>query len=88
MKRRALLGYLGLTGLGITLPSVPCRVWAAQSTAYKGLLYVNLQSQWRLGCHQFCDPKMNQPNEKIINNWATSAEIQKAGNIALCSGRQ
>lgn len=82
MKRRALLGYLGLTGLGITLPSVPCRVWAAQSTAYKGLLYVNLQASGGWDVTSFCDPKMNQPNEKIINNWATSAEIQKAGNIA------
>ncbi|MFO1369679.1 MAG: DUF1501 domain-containing protein [Marinagarivorans sp.] len=82
MKRRALLGYLGLTGLGIALPSVPCRVWAAQSTAYKGLLYVNLQASGGWDVTSFCDPKMNQPNEKIINNWANSAEIQKAGNIA------
>ncbi|HMU67876.1 MAG TPA: ribulose phosphate epimerase, partial [Cellvibrionaceae bacterium] len=81
MKRRTLLGYLGLTGLGIALPSVPCRVWAA-SSAYKGLLYINLQASGGWDVTSFCDPKINQPNEKIINNWATTAEVQKAGNIA------
>lgn len=82
MNRRKLLGFLGLTGLGIALPAVPCRVWAAQTSAYKGLLYINLQASGGWDVTSFCDPKINQPNEKIINNWATSAEIQKVGNIA------
>ena len=87
MKRRALLGYLGLTGLGITLPSVPCRVWAAQSTAYKGLLYVNLQASGGWDVTSFCDPKMNQPNEKLLTIGRPVLKF-KSGQYCLCSGRQ
>ncbi|HEY6529578.1 MAG TPA: DUF1501 domain-containing protein [Cellvibrionaceae bacterium] len=82
MNRRSLLQYLGLTGLGIALPSVPCQVWAGTATDYKGFLFVNLQATGGWDVTSFCDPKINQPNEKIINNWASNAEIQKAGNIA------
>ena len=82
MKRRALLRHIGLMGLGTALPAVPCRVWAADSSAYKGLFYFNLQATGGWDVTSFCDPKINQPNEKIINNWATSSEVQKAGNIA------
>lgn len=81
MNRRSLLRSCGLTGLGLALPSVPINVWAS-TPAFKGYFYVNLQASGGWDVTSFCDPKLNQPNEKIINNWALDVGIEKAGNIS------
>jgi uncharacterized protein (DUF1501 family) len=81
MNRRNLLRSFGLSSLGLALPLAPCRIWAA-STTPNGYLYVNLQAGGGWDVTSFCDPKLNQPNEKIINNWALEAGIEKAGNIS------
>lgn len=81
MNRRNLLRGFGAAGLGIVLPAAPCRIWASTSPANR-FLYINIQASGGWDVASFCDPKVNQPNEKIINNWAQELGIEKAGNIS------
>lgn len=81
MNRRNLLRSFGLAGLGLTLPVAPCRIWASTAPANQ-FLYINIQASGGWDVASFCDPKVNQPNEKIINNWAQDFGIEKAGNIS------
>ncbi|MEY4588144.1 MAG: hypothetical protein RL497_220 [Pseudomonadota bacterium] len=83
MNRRSLLRYLGLTGLSMALPLAPYRGLANDSVNNKGFFYINLLAGGGWDVTSFCDPKINQPNEKIINNWALDTEVQKAGNISF-----
>lgn len=78
MQRRKFIKHLaaGTAALGL-----PCgRVFAAPED-YNGRFFVTLQVDGAWDVSSFCDPKVNQPGEKVINHWAESAEIETAGNI-------
>jgi uncharacterized protein (DUF1501 family) len=63
----------GLWG-GLTAP-------AGAATAYTGKLLINVQLIGALDVTSFSDPKANVAGNPLINNWASTAAIRKAGNI-------
>ncbi len=80
MKRRDFVKQLALGASGAALGSTPMRVYAAPSD-YTGQLLVVLQLDGGWDVTSFCDPKSNQPGERVINHWASSASIRTAGRI-------
>jgi uncharacterized protein (DUF1501 family) len=52
------------------------------ATAYTGKLLVNLQLNGALDVTSFIDPKVNITGKPVINNWAKTAAVAKAGNLA------
>jgi hypothetical protein len=82
MNRRSLIKHLGLGGLAGLLPLSPLRLWGAQSSAFTGYFYINLQADGGWDVTSFCDPKKNLPDEKVINNWALTNDIQTAGRLS------
>lgn len=59
------------------------RLWGSEiDTAYAGKLLVTLQLDGGADVTQFCDPKVNTPGERKINQWADSAEPGRVGNIS------
>lgn len=57
------------------------RLPMANAADYRGKLFVFVQADGGWDPTSFCDPKTNTPGEPIINNWAASEEIGRAGNI-------
>jgi len=51
------------------------------NTDFNGPLVVTVFAHGGWDPTSFCDPKMNMPGEKIINNWAKTHDSQKVGNI-------
>jgi len=49
---------------------------------YTGSLYVMVSATGGWDVTSFCDPKLNVPGQPVINNWAKTGNIQKAGNIS------
>lgn len=80
MKRRTLLRLAGWSGIAATL-GPGFRTYAADET-YTGPLFMTVQVSGGWDVTSFCDPKLNQTGEEIINNWAEAGEIQQAGNIS------
>lgn len=66
---------MGAAGLTAFAPMVP---FASKSHAapYTGPFYISVAAEGGWDVTSFCDPKTNQPGEPIINNWATTGEIQ------------
>jgi len=79
LKRRALLKLATWSAIGAGLG--PAFKTYAADDAYTGPLFITVQVSGGWDVTSFCDPKANQPGESIINNWATTGEIQQAGNI-------
>ena len=79
LKRRDLLKLAGWSAIGASLP-LGYRSHAA-GEGYSGPLFVSIQVDGGWDVTSFCDPKVNQPGEPVINHWAESGEIQQAGNI-------
>jgi uncharacterized protein (DUF1501 family) len=63
-----------LTGLGSTS--------ARGATNYTGNFLVNLQLIGAMDATSFADPKTNVTGRPVINNWATSGTVRRAGNIS------
>ena len=82
MNRREVLRGMVATG---GLASLGFRLSWAQAGDYRGKFLVTLQADGGWDPTSFCDPKVNQPGEKIINNWAANGlvegDLPEAGNI-------
>ncbi len=81
MNRRELLKTLGLFGLTSSLAPWSQQIQAADFTPYSGPLYMMINARGGWDVTSFCDPKVNQPGERVINNWANQLDIRQAGNI-------
>ena len=75
MKRRDFLKSTAAAGLFASFPTF------TQAANYQGKFLVTLHARGGWDPTSFCDPKMNVPNERIINNWASTNTTQTAGNI-------
>lgn len=80
MNRRRFLKCAGAASALASLPLSSLSVWGMQPS-FSGdfLLYVQVGGGWDVT--SFCDPKINVKGEKIINNWAEQAAVQRAGNL-------
>ena len=76
MRRREFL-----RGLAGAIPVAGFRVPLASAANYGSKLFVFVQADGGWDPTSFCDPKTNTPGERTINNWATSGEVRKAGNL-------
>jgi hypothetical protein len=61
--------------------SASSRVWSSGQDDYSGKCLVTLQLDGGADVTQLCDPKINTPGERKINNWADWADPGAAGNI-------
>lgn len=61
--------------------SASSRVWSSGKDDYSGKCLVTLQLDGGADVTQLCDPKINTPGERKINNWADWADPGAAGNI-------
>lgn len=80
MKRREFTRLLSMAGLGAVAPWPTIDLNAAEP--YSGPFYISLAAIGGWDVTSFCDPKVNQPGERNINNWSNSSDIQQIGNIA------
>ncbi len=78
-RRQFLQGLAGAGAAGM-LCGVAGR--AAAATPYTGKLLVNLQLLGAMDVTSFADPKINIGGKPVINNWAQTAAVAQAGNIA------
>ena len=69
-------------GLLATGASAGFRVPLANAADYRGKLFVFVQADGGWDPTSFCDPKTNSPGEQVINHWAASGSIRKAGKIS------
>jgi len=67
-------------GLASTM-TASSRVWGSGSEGYSGKCLVTLQLEGGADVTQFCDPKVNTPGERKINNWADWADPGQVGNL-------
>ena len=78
MRRRAvlkgLLTTMGVAATGFRLPLV-------HAANYTDRFFVFVQADGGWDPTSFCDPKVNQKGEPIINHWAEHGEPQEAGDI-------
>ena len=76
MNRRKFIKGVLATGAaaGFRLP-------LADAADYRGKLFVFVQADGGWDPTSLCDPKMNSADEPVINHWAASAGVQRAGNI-------
>lgn len=81
MKRRDFLGSIKKVAAISALSSVPSGRLFAAPEDYMGRFFVTVQAEGAWDVASFCDPKSNIPDEKIINTWAQTAEIQTMGNL-------
>ena len=78
MRRRTILkGVIAAAGVAATGFRLPL----AQAADYRGKLFVFVQADGGWDPTSFCDPKVNTPGERIINHWAETDEVRKAGRI-------
>ena len=68
-------------GMGALATTSGFRVMASGLAPYSGKLLVTLQLGGGADVTQLCDPKVNTPGERKINNWADIADPGEAGNI-------
>ena len=80
MNRREFTKFLGMAGLSAAAP-LPLGTASAAET-YSGPFYINIAAIGGWDVTSFCDPKANITGERVINNWAETASIGQAGNIA------
>ena len=80
LKRRDFLQSLTL-GAGAMALAGPSSLIHAAPAEYMGRLLVVMQLDGGWDVTSLCDPKVNQPGERDINNWAKGADIQSAGRI-------
>jgi uncharacterized protein (DUF1501 family) len=82
--RRRFLQSLVCAGASGLLPGISGALVssARAASAYTGKLLVNLQLNGALDVTSFADPKTNVSGKPVINNWAATAAIEQAGNIA------
>ena len=80
MNRREFTKFLGMAGLSAAAP-LPLGTASAAET-YSGPFYINIAAIGGWDVTSFCDPKANITGERVINNWADTASIEQAGNIA------
>ena len=78
MKRRTILKSLLALG---TIAAPGFRMPLAQAPDRRGKFYVFVQAEGGWDPTSFCDPKVNQKGEEIINHWAEHDEPRQAGNI-------
>ena len=81
MRRRSFikgtLGTAGVAAAGFRLPLV-------HAADYRGMFFVFVQADGGWDPTSFCDPKVNQKGEEIINHWAEGLDeddVPQAGNI-------
>lgn len=79
-SRRTLLKSSATVAAGLGSSWLPT-AWASDGAPYEGTLLVTLQLKGGADVTQFCDPKVNVPGERRINNWADLARPGQAGNI-------
>ena len=77
MKRRNFLK----TSAALSLLAC-CPTFLSGATNYNGKLLLTVYANGGWDPTSFCDPKTNVAGEPIINNWAKTQGIQKAGNIS------
>jgi hypothetical protein len=80
MKRRDFVKSLAI-GAGAASLARPSSMIYAAPQDYQGRLLVVMQMDGAWDVTSLCDPKVNQPGEPIINNWASGAGVQTAGRI-------
>ena len=81
MRRRAVLKSL-LTTVGVATTGF--RLPLANAADYRGKFYVFVQAAGGWDPTSFCDPKVNQKGEEIINHWAEDLDaddVPQAGKI-------
>ena len=84
MKRREFIKKTALLGTaGLILPAA--KLYGAIEGSYTGRLLVQFQANGGWDVSSYCDPKVNQPGEKEINNWSKDNDIQQAGNIPFAA---
>lgn len=76
MNRRNFLKASAAASLFATNPT-----FVKAATNYTGKFIVTVHAAGGWDPTSFCDPKMNVPGERIINNWASTNSTQTAGNI-------
>ena len=81
MRRRQFIQSLALAA-GSGLLSGPFNKLYAAPADYEGRLLLVLQAEGGWDVTSLCDPKTNTPGELEINQWARTADIETAGNIA------
>ncbi len=79
-NRRRFLQSLVCAGASGLLPGISGTARAA--TVYSGKLLVNLQLNGALDVTSFADPKINISGKPVINHWAQTSAVLKAGNIS------
>ncbi len=79
MNRRNFLKYSSSASLSSLIPSLG---WTQSMNDYSGDFYITIQALGGWDVTSFCDPKLNLPNQPIVNNWAANELIQYAGNLA------
>ena len=67
-------------GLATTM-TTSSRVWGSGREGFSGKCLVTLQLDGGADVTQFCDPKVNTPGERKINNWADWADPGQVGNL-------
>lgn len=80
LTRRRLLQASSLAVAGFAMGS-NLRLWANDLEVYEGKLLFTLQLDGGADVTQLCDPKVNTPGEKKINNWADRADPGEWGNL-------
>ena len=81
IKRRTLLKALAQSS-ALPLFGTPLLSKALITNGYSGPLLLQIQAEGGWDVTSYCDPKVNQPGEKVITNWSKSAEPLTAGGIA------
>ena len=78
MKRRSFLkGTAALAATTIAGFRLPL----AHAADYAGKLCVFVQADGGWDPTSFCDPKANTPGEPVINHWAETDEVRRAGRV-------
>jgi hypothetical protein len=80
LKRRSFLQSVALAS-GAAALARPASLIHAAPAEYLGRLLVVMQLDGGWDVTSLCDPKVNTPGERDINNWANQADIQTAGRI-------
>jgi hypothetical protein len=80
MKRRDFVKSLAIGAGAAAFAQPSSKIYAAPQD-YDGPLLVVMQLDGGWDVTSLCDPKVNQPGERDINNWANGAGIQTAGRI-------
>lgn len=80
MNRRNFIKSIGASSVFSTLP-LSFKLHAAPED-YAGKFLITIQAEGGWDVTSFCDPKVNVPGERDINNWSQTGEIQTIGNLS------